>query len=772
MPRWLVAALLVIAALAFARTEAHAGKTWCVSAFEPGPGYDGGSGPTTERDPCADSCFKGSSWHFHGFVQKGGACFSCWDESDNTCQDAADDEGYAWIGGSSCAGAPIASYSDSDSGCYPDPATQPPQPQPDPGGTTAQPDPGTAPQTPAPDAAPARKPMPIPPKPKPTDYEGVVVKLSPGPYAVNTPITAVGGAQTAADRKPRRVTAGDFVVVGADGKELARIHGKAKGRNVVATIVLPAGTGGAVTIRFEPKIIVAASSEKIANVTPGEQTITAAACRVQATLDAPATGDILVADTTAPLRGHFVDAAGAPAAPGALAGAKAIFVVEIAGAEQRLDASVDATGVATASIAIARPQQPIAPVHVRLIADGGQGDVCPSADVEAKTTALGVSIDIAPDPGADGKPRQCYVDRPCPVTARFRLPADPTARKLGEAFIRSAGLTMTAAAGGPAAPLTARDPAGDWHGVITPGDTGLIALAASAKSAAGQVDDQQLVDVMEPIELHLAPALDLGTVPAGTAANDQRYCKTLDFKASRGVRYQRVKLTATRPKGCDSFPVFFDAASGVGYPLHGAGVELEIGDALAIPICLAAVPRCASESPAPAILTVAAVSPDFADQRADVAISWKVSGRSLLACWWWLVAAVGGTAFVAFVGYGFVRPWRFAVDDQVQLAGKRDQLARAVGRRLRDLPGGRPGWYRSAAVGLLDNGQATAKAGSALVELHARRGEVIIRSRGGLERISPQTKKLVPVPEAATREGHVASKNVVYSAGALFFQIK
>lgn len=765
--RWLLALTLALTALIVSTGDAHAGKTWCVSAFEPGPGYNGGSGATTERDPCSDRCFGGSSWHFHAFLNKGGACFSCWDESDNTCQDLAKDEGYAFISFSSCEGASIASYSNDDQGCVPDPATQP-QPQPQP-----QADPGnTAPPVAVPDVAPAKKPLPIPPKPRPTDYEGVIVKVGPGPYAVNTPIAMTGGATVAGEpKKIRRVVAGDFVVLGPDGAEVARFHGKPKGRNVIAQVSIP--VGGAVTIRFEPKNIVTASSEKLATITPAQQPLTVAGCRVQAALDGPTVGEILVADAIAPLRGHFVDAAGQPAAPAALNGAKAIFVVEIAGEEQRLDATLDAAGLATAAVMIKKPQADVEVVHVRLIADGGQNDVCPSADVEAKTTALGVGIDITPDPRADGKPRQCYVDRPCPVTARFRLPADPTARTVGVRFVTSPGLALTSSAGGAGAALTADHPGSVdaiWKGTVIPGDAGDVSLVVNAKSSAGEVTDQTSIDVKEPIELHLAPTLDLGTVAAGSPAN--AHCVDLSFKTSRGVLYQRFHLTATRPSGCASFPTIFDASKGVGAALYGGGATVEIGDGLSVRLCLAKIPRCAAESPKPAILTVAAVADDFPEQHVEVAVSWQVSGRSLLACWWWLIAIVGGTLFVVVVGYGFVRPWRFAVDDQVQLAGKREQLARAVGRRLRDLPGGRTGWYRSAAVGLLDNGQATAKLGTALVELHARRGEVIIKCRGGLERVSPQSKKLEPVAEAATKDGHVASKNVVYSAGSLFFQLK
>ena len=45
-----------------------------------------------------------------------------------------------------------------------------------------------------------------------------------------------------------------------------------------------------------------------------------------------------------------------------------------------------------------------------------------------------------------------------------------------------------------------------------------------------------------------------------------------------------------------------------------------------------------------------------------------------------------------------------------------------------------------------------------------------IRSVSWLERVSAQTKKLEPVPDA--REGHNAAKNTVYVAGKLVFQIK
>jgi hypothetical protein len=467
------------------------------------------------------------------------------------------------------------------------------------------------------------------------------------------------------------------------------------------------------------------------------------------------------------LSGHLVGPSEQAVGSDQLAGSTPYFSLEIAGDEQKVPAVVDASGGITGSVRIPRPATGSAHVTVHLVSEGGQGDVCAS-HVEAEVTALGIAVEISSD-----RPR-CYLERPCAVTARFRLPADPVARRLGEAFLSSPALAVVARTGGTTSPLaTERGGQVDaaWHGTVVPTDTGEVMIEAIGQADGGvEVHGQAAITVEPPIVLSLPTALDLGTVRAGTASNHR--CTALDFSKSRGVIYQRFRLTATRPSGCNSFPVVYDAATGVGFPVHGDGVELEVRDDRRVTLCLAEIPRCADESPAPVVLTVQALSPDFPEQHADVEIVWRVAGRSLWACWWWLIAAIAGLTLAVIIGYGFIRPFRFEVDDQVTLSAKREQLARATGRRLRDLPGGRPGWYRSAAVSLLDNGQASARLGQGVVELHARRGEVVIRSRSGLERISPQSKKLEPVAEAARREGHVASRNVVCRAGALFFRIK
>ena len=118
---------------------------------------------------------------------------------------------------------------------------------------------------------------------------------------------------------------------------------------------------------------------------------------------------------------------------------------------------------------------------------------------------------------------------------------------------------------------------------------------------------------------------------------------------------------------------------------------------------------------------------------------------------------------------GFIRPYQFGIDDSIKIATKKDGLQRAVARRLRDLPGGRAGFYRSAATGLREDGSATDRLRTAQLSLHAYKGEILLRCHGSLQRMNPQTRKLDPVEVPS--DGYALSRNTVYQVGTLFFQV-
>jgi len=133
------------------------------------------------------------------------------------------------------------------------------------------------------------------------------------------------------------------------------------------------------------------------------------------------------------------------------------------------------------------------------------------------------------------------------------------------------------------------------------------------------------------------------------------------------------------------------------------------------------------------------------------------------------IGAGRGGLLLLRIGYGFVKPYDFSAHDAVKLAADRQKLVRAVGRRLRDLPGGRAGWYRNAATGLREDGSATNKLSQAAVVLEARKGDVILKGRSGLQRVNPQSKKLEPLETG--KHGVAASKGVTYVSGDLHFSI-
>ena len=289
-----------------------------------------------------------------------------------------------------------------------------------------------------------------------------------------------------------------------------------------------------------------------------------------------------------------------------------------------------------------------------------------------------------------------------------------------------------------------------------------------ARAGGQEVSDKQRVNIKDPIVLKLPMELDLGRVPAGSSWRIN--CQPLDFAGSRGVEEQEFLLRVELPPGCKSELGIVDGAGRflpVGATQDGER-RLTLGIDRSVKVCLEP-PRCAGETPSPAILTVKPTSPDFPAEQATVRVIWKVKGKNFLLCnLWWLGILAGGLFFL-FILFGFIRPYQFGIDDSVKIATKKEGLQRAVARRLRDLPGGKAGFYRSAATGLRDDGSATDRLRTAQLTLHAYRGDVMIRCKGSLLRLNPQTRKLDPVD--VPTDGYAASRNTVYQVGTLFFQV-
>ena len=104
-----IACLLVaIGNAPVARADNADNKTWCASGFDEGPSYGSSGADRTQTDSCARYLGVKASWHQHGFVAKGGICYSCWDEEDSTCETKSGSQGFSYLTANSCASTPRA----------------------------------------------------------------------------------------------------------------------------------------------------------------------------------------------------------------------------------------------------------------------------------------------------------------------------------------------------------------------------------------------------------------------------------------------------------------------------------------------------------------------------------------------------------------------------------------------------------------------------------------------------------------------------------------
>jgi len=796
---------LATALLCASSGSASAGKTWCVGGFSFDPaagGSDSGHGCYAEIKDRNDGSTSGWHWHNNWYMtQDGKTCYTCWDEMDDTCASHAPSEGWRTISAAECRDIGPAKKSrvkfKDPSGKYkkpedslvvntrslddilgksrpaPEPARRAPPPPPPPPPLPRD-DQQVITPPPAPD--PVIKPPPKTPpvktpgakKPPAPAKRHVYLKLdvSPGPYAVNDPITVTAFAYTDAGR--RRVLGGAIAVyqngqpvMNAAGKPVRFPTDDTPRGAATATFKIPAG--GALTLRYAPDGVQRRGREKLLGPgAPGEAQISVGSCRLRGVVTGPADGELVAAaeKSKVVLRGKFDTLAGTASTD--LGGASPFFGVEIGGVTKKVPARPDGNDF-VGELELDPPDGQTDDLVVRMLGDGGQNDVCPGAPITARVTRLGIALEIE-------TVGNCYVDRPCNLQARFVLPKGAS-RAAAEEFAKAPDLALisfeNATQVATLSPTQPGNPETTFTGTYTPKHQGVVHLRGVAKSPAQsrEVEARIEADVREPIVLTLPATLDLGTIAAGS--DWPAGCQILDFTKSRGVIEQGFELVSTKPSGCDSAPAL--ESGGLGVPLpEGLDIEMEY-NTRKLRICLAEVPRCASESPDPIALTIKPKNPDFADQVATVRITWKVEGRNFLACHWWWIAAFGGGAFFLFVGFGFIKPQNFSPHDSIKMASDRKKLQRAVGRRLRELPGGRSGWYRSAATGLRDDGSATNKLRLAAVVLKAHKGDVYLVSQGGLQRVHPGTKKLEPVDTG--NDGIPASKGVMYNAGSLFFQI-
>ena len=302
----------------------------------------------------------------------------------------------------------------------------------------------------------------------------------------------------------------------------------------------------------------------------------------------------------------------------------------------------------------------------------------------------------------------------------------------------------------------------DW----TPAREGPRTLVALVEGLHQRREASRAVAVRVPLKLDIPDEIDLGTVVSGTAWAET--CRDLDFSAStgfEGIPFTLQPPTPPPPTGtlCSS-----DAGSHV---VLGGGVEFVVTDeAMTVPICVETA-RCGPGGEVAVTLRLVPNHPKFSGMGRSITVRYRIEPLSFLDCNLWWIAIVVGTILFLLIVYGFVKPHGFQPEDRVKLAGKLLHLARASARPLREMPGGKRGFYRNASAWLNGSGAAVRGKRGALFGFEAQKGgaiRVLLVHGGDLEMRNTSTRRFEPVPREKSIE---LSRNRDYHLGDVYFRV-
>ena len=711
--------------LALAPTEADARRTYCVGGYHQTFGsfhaYACDSAPVR-------SLHRGYPWHHHNFVANADGCYACWDEQDSTCSTGflPSHPSFRQVNRLEC----------------------------------------LALKTPPPDKILFHNILgrdvvkAPPPKPPPVPLRSEVAKVSKGPYAIGQEISLEGAVLDPSGR-PRALDAGEFRLhfPGDPSKDqtVPAVFDTDRSRPK-ASVRLAAG--GPVEVTFVPNGVRKNQNEELESPTATQQDLFVGACRFETFITTPAEGVVLPGQALT-LKGEIKPGPAGPSETERTAAAGDLGFRLLVPGKPALDLPTQTAGQGVVSASWKVPKGALDDRKVRLELSSTRDDdgVCPGPPVDLQVSALGLVLEAA-------APQRCYSGRPCPLTVSVKPAPGLPATDGGRKFLEAPGLQTVVLDGddrlGPLEKGAAR---GNFERPMGNLDVGIHPLVVRVSALQHALEASVSVDMRQPLTLRAPALLDLGAVQAGTPWDET--CKDLSLADSVGLLDQVVRIEATVPEGCDSEPV---ASLGGRRVSLTAPIEVAMGRKGTVPFCLQ-VARCGpEEQPEGASLRISAQDPEFADQVATVAVSWSVTGRPFLSCHgWWIYALLGGL-LLACVIYGFVSPREFAPTDQIKLSKKERKGGRQTGQLLRDLPGGRRGFYRHATVWFNAGGAAQSGKRGALFGFAARRnGMELVVVAGGLERRNARTRKYETLDAADGR--HELSRNRWYRIGEIYLQI-
>lgn len=279
-----------------------------------------------------------------------------------------------------------------------------------------------------------------------------------------------------------------------------------------------------------------------------------------------------------------------------------------------------------------------------------------------------------------------------------------------------------------------------------------------------QTESDLLVEGFLPLTLRVQPSpLDLGDWQ-GSHERIER-CVSVDLSGSENATLVPLEVAA------EILPQ--DYAIGVEAPQRLPGdrlVQLPLGTTH-FNFCISS-PKCCSELDERGVrITLRGQDPHYHGAALPLPLRFHVDEAGWLRCWLVVLLLAGGMLLALFVLYGFIRPNSFEGMARIKLSGSERGLARAPARPLRELPGGKSGFYRNATVAFDVSGAPRGPRKAAVLRVEAAGGgEIRLAGSRGVERKNPRTRRWEDLDLGA---GLVfLRRRVVYRVGELLFRIE
>ncbi|MBM4366122.1 MAG: hypothetical protein FJ102_07890 [Deltaproteobacteria bacterium] len=666
-----------------------------------------------------------SEWHDHVFVTDGKRCWHCFDEVDDTCENAF-----------------LLDY---------------PQFRPvDPFGRECQ-DHAAADELWA-HVVDGR--AATPPPPPPATLRPVVDPVASGPHAAGDTISVRAAVRDdAGDVFP--VAGGSFRLRAEDGTTTTVRGTRRADGTVVADLVLPASSK--LSVEFVPDAPTVGANQVYQDAQGTPLQLVVDACRYRARIEAPPPGTALSSGTPAVVRVSLYDKENAVPATGATSPALRVSVVVAGGEPTSLPVSPGLEAIFT-------PPPAAAPAEARLSASGEAGGypVCPAGEVGVYYSDLGIAFD------ASSLPTRCYVGLRCAGVATILRPGEPGARARVDALLADPAVEVVFSDNGKElyrGPARADD---RYALSVTHAATGTHSLVLEVYRGGAALTRMPRHDVAvrEPLVLSVVDHIDLGAREAGSAWHAN--CVNLDMSASQAAAEHRWEMWVDGLDGCTA-RVVLGRANAAGRPESLSLSERVTVDAFDpdqpyFPICLHPASCAADVSSGGAALHLVPLTPEFAAQARAIPLRWTVTGLPWYRChgWWLFPTLATGTLVALFLGV--VRPARFPAGAAIRVASNEANLRRAQGILLRGCAGGRPRLFRDAQLGVHGSGDVSGSTRGAPVCLRATRDRgVVLEGPGPLDIFDAASRKWRPVEDL--HAGHSPSPRAVYRAGGTCFKV-